>query len=193
MKKFLFSLAALAALTLSSCGGNATAEGEEGAAIDSLTVLIEDGLNAVSDSASAVDIIGKAKATIEELTAKGDTAAVKAYKWKLKKIFDDNKAKLETMNIGSLINEVANVEDLAKTVKDAAVADAEVAKDELVDATKDAIESNEKVQEAKAAVEETQKKVEEAKQTAEEVKKSAEEIKAAAQNAKNALSNLKKN
>ncbi len=193
MKKLLFSLAAFAALTLSSCGGNAAAEGEENAAVDSLTVLVEEGLNAATDSAAVVDLLNNAKATIDELVAKGDTAAINAYKWKLKKIFDDNKAKLETMNVASLLNEVANVEDLAKSVKDAAVADAEVAKEEAVEAAKEAIENNEKVQEVTAAAEEAQKKVEETKQAAEDVKKSAEEIKAAAQNAKNALSNLKKN
>ena len=157
MKKFLFSLATIVALSLAtvSCSSPNT---EEGANVDELTSSLEDALNAAGDSAAVVDAFNAAQKQISELEASGDTAAVKAYKWKLKQLFDENKEKYEGMNVVSAINEVANIENIAKAVKDAAVADAATAKDDAVDAAKTAIEANEDVQEAKAKAEEAKAK-----------------------------------
>ena len=191
MKKLLFSLATIVALSLAtvSCGSSK----EEGANVDELTTSLEEALNAANDSSAIIDAFSSAQKTISELEAAGDTAAVNAYKWKLKQLYDQNKDKFESMNVVSALNEVANIEEIAKSVKAAAVADAETAKEDAIEAAKAAVESNEAVQDAKAKAEEVKAKAEEVKATAEEVKKSAEEVKAAAENAKEALSKLKKN
>ena len=179
MKKLLFSLATIVALSLAtvSCGSSK----EEGANVDELTSSLEEALNAANDSSAIIDAFSSAQKTISELEA----AAVNAYKWKLKQLYDQNKDKFESMNVVSALNEVANIEEIAKSVKAAAVADAETAKEDAVEAAKAAVESNEAVQDAKA-------KAEEVKAAAEDVKQSAEEVKAAAENVKSALSNLKK-
>ena len=184
MKKLLFSLATIVALSLTAVSCSSS-NNEEGANVDELTTSLEDALNAATDSTAVIDAFKAAQKQISELEAAGDTAAVKAYKWKLKQLFDQNKEKFEGMNVVSAINEVANIENIATAVKEAAVADAATAKDDAVDAAKAAIEANEDVQEAKA-------KAEEVKAAAEDVKQSAEEVKAAAENVKSALSNLKK-
>ena len=184
MKKLLLILAATASMAFTSCGGS-TQETPNEANVDSLATAFENGINGAADSAAIVQLIGEASENIKALEAKGDTAAVKAYKWKLQELIDKNKDKFQNMDAVSAINEIANVENLAKQVVDAAKADAKTATAEGAQAAENAAENSDKVQEVKG-------KIEDAQQKAEDTKKAIDDVKSAAQNAKDALNKLKK-
>ena len=183
MKKLLFVLAATASMTFTSCGGS-TQETTTEANIDSLATAFENGINE-ADSAAIVQLIGEASENIKALEAKGDTAAVKAYKWKLQELIDKNKDKFQNMDAVSAISEIANVENLAKQVVDAAKADAKTATADGAEAAKNAAENSDKAKEVKG-------KIEDAQQKAEDTKKAIDDVKSAAQNAKDAWNKLKK-
>lgn len=183
MKKLLFVLAATASMAITSCGGS-TQETSTEANVDSLATAFENGING-ADSAAIVQLIGEASENIKALEAKGDTAAVKAYKWKLQELIDKNKDKFEGMDVASAISEIANVENLAKQVVDAVKADAATAKADGIEAAANAAENSQKVQEVKDKVENAQQKVE-------DTKKAIDDVKSAAQNAKDAWNSLKK-
>lgn len=187
MKKLLLIFAASASMAFTSCGGgNTTASAtSDETNVDSLATAFETELGNAQDSASVADLIGKASKDIKDLEAKGDTAAVKAYKWKLQELIDKNKDKFQGMDVSSAISEIANVENLSKQAVDAAKADAKTAANDAADAATTAAKNDEKVKEAKAKIEDTQKKVE-------ETKKAVDDVKSAAQNAKDAFNNLKK-
>ena len=186
MKKILLIFAASATLALTSCGGsnNATATTSNEANVDSLATAFEAELGNAQDSSAVADLIGKATENIKNLEAKGDTAAVKAYKWKLQELIDKNKDKFQGMNVASAISEISDVENLSKQVVNAAKTDTKTAADDAADATATAVKNDGNVKEAKAKIEETQKKVE-------ETKKAVDDVKSAAKNAKEALNNLK--
>lgn len=183
MEKILLIFAASATLALTSCGGsnNATATTSNEANVDSLATAFEAELGNAQDSSAVADLIGKATENIKNLEAKGDTAAVKAYKWKLQELIDKNKDKFQGMNVASAISEISDVENLSKQVVNAAKTDTKTAADDAATAVK----NDGNVKEAKAKIEETQKKVE-------ETKKAVDDVKSAAKNAKEALNNLKK-
>ena len=182
MKKLLFVLAATASMAFTSCGG--TQETSNEANVDSLATAFENGINE-ADSAAIVQLIGEASENIKALEAKGDTAAVKAYKWKLQELIDKNKDKFQNMDAVSAISEIANVENLAKQVVDAAKADAKTATADGAEAAKNAAENSDKAKEVKG-------KIEDAQQKAEDTKKAIDDVKSAAQNAKDAWNKLKK-
>ena len=182
MKKLLFVLAATASMTFTSCGGS-TQETTTEANVDSLATAFENGINE-ADSAAIVQLIGEASENIKALEAKGDTAAVKAYKWKLQELIDKNKDKFQNMDAVSAISEIANVENLAKQVV-AAKADAKTATADGAEAAKNAAENSDKAKEVKG-------KIEDAQQKAEDTKKAIDDVKSAAQNAKDAWNKLKK-
>ena len=182
MKKLLFVLAATASMAFTSCGGS-TQETSNEANVDSLATAFENGINE-ADSAAIVQLIGEASENIKALEAKG-TAAVKAYKWKLQELIDKNKDKFQNMDAVSAISEIANVENLAKQVVDAAKADAKTATADGAEAAKNAAENSDKAKEVKG-------KIEDAQQKAEDTKKAIDDVKSAAQNAKDAWNKLKK-
>ena len=184
MKKLLLILAATASMAITSCGGSSQEASNE-ANVDSLATAFENGIADAADSAAIVQLIGQAGENIKALEAKGDTAAVKAYKWKLQELIDKNKDKFEGMDVASAISEIANVENLAKQVVDAAKADAATAKADGIEAAANAAENSQKVQEVKDKVENAQQKVE-------DTKKAIDDVKSAAQNAKDAWNSLKK-
>ncbi len=186
MKKLLLLFAASVSLALSSCGGSTKVATSNEANVDSLATAFEDGINGAQDSATIVDLIGKANDNLKKLEANGDTAAAKAYKWKLQELIEKNKDKFQNMDITSAISEIANVENLSKQVVDAAKADAKTANTEAEEKTKAAVKNSEEAKDLKGKTEETLKK-------AEETKKAVDDVKAAAQNAKEVLNNLKKN
>ena len=105
--------------------------------------------------------------------------------WKLQELIDKNKDKFQNMDAVSAISEIANVENLAKQVVDAAKADAKTATADGAEAAKNAAENSDKAKEVKG-------KIEDAQQKAEDTKKAIDDVKSAAQNAKDAWNKLKK-
>ncbi|MGM9803623.1 MAG: hypothetical protein ACI308_05540 [Muribaculaceae bacterium] len=185
MKKLLLSLVAFIALALTSCGSSSNNTTPNEANVDSLANALEQAINAAADSASIINAINQADSTIKALEITGDTAALKAYKWKLKEFIDNNKEKFEGVSVPEAISEIANIDNLARQITEAAKTDAQTATSDAQDAAKTAVETNQKVVETKEKIEEAQKKAEETKQT-------IEDVKSAAQSAKDALSRLKK-
>ena len=177
-------MAATASMAITSCGGSSQEASNE-ANVDSLATAFENGIADAADSAAIVQLIGEASENIKALEAKGDTAAVKAYKWKLQELIDKNKDKFQNMDAVSAISEIANVENLAKQVVDAAKADAKTATADGAEAAKNAAENSDKAKEVKG-------KIEDAQQKAEDTKKAIDDVKSAAQNAKDAWNKLKK-
>lgn len=172
MKKIFIAIAAVAAMTLASCGGQ-TAQGGENDTID--TVVVEESnveeaqaeaeaiiseLAADEDATTLAEKAAKAKAYIEQLIKNGDVEAAKAYASKIKQFVEENKAKFDNLKDGTttiteLINGVTtlptNIKETAEAAAEAVNADANAAK-EAVKAAAEA-KANEVVEETKAAAE----------------------------------------
>lgn len=199
MKKIFISIAALAAMTFTSCG-NQTAQGGDNDSID--TVVVEETgvkdaqaeaetiVSSLADQLKAGNAEGiqakieEVKAYIAELLNNDKLEAATAYASQIQKFLDENKDKLDEYTNGTAsklsdaLSKAGGLENVASGLLEAVSGKA----NEAADAAKSAIEekANEAVEAAKAKAEEKAKEaVENAKSKAyEEGKKAGEDAKA---------------
>lgn len=148
MKKILFAVAAMAAITFASCGGNKT----ESAAVAADTVAAEqvDGTETLataletSDPAQVQTAVESIQTKIQELIQSGDVQKAEEYKSQLVTWYNENKEKVEAitsgqMNISQIIETVKTlptsvggaVEGAAESAAEAAKADAQAAGEQV--------------------------------------------------------------
>lgn len=189
MKKILFAVAAMAAFTFASCGGNKT----ENPAVEADTVAVEavEGIDALGEALEAGDpaqlqtVAETMQTKVQELIANGNIEQAEAYKLQLEKWYNENKEKVEAiaadgLNIGQIVETVKNLpttaENAGEAAVDAAKADAQVVGEQVKEAAKQKAQEevnkaeqkvNEKVQqETQKAAEKVNQKVQEGTQKA---------------------------
>ena len=213
MKKIFIAIAAVAAMTLASCGGQTAQGGDnDSTAIDS-TVVEETGVNEAVTEAEAVvssladqlkagnseglqSKIEEIKAYITELANNGKLEAAQAYAEKVQKFLDENKAQIDEYTNGAA-SKVAAALASAGGIKEVASSLLNDVNTKANDAVEDAKNTATKaVEDAKAAAEaKANEAVENAKSKAyEEGKKAGEAAKAKVNEAVDKAANdLKKN
>ncbi len=190
MKKFF--ILAVTAIGLAACGGN-TKEAPETVAVDTLTSEMSAQLDELAakvqegDTAAILELSKQAGEYVDELIAAGDSAAAELYSSKIKEFVEDNKAKLEELNVTSTLGEIVDAvvalpgeaektaEEAVEAVKSDAEAAVEAGKEkaaEAVDAAK--AEAEQKVDAAKAKAAEKTNEVIDA--GAKKVEKAAQDV-----------------
>lgn len=181
MKKLLFALAAVVALSLGSCTDTKTDANNAGADSTFNVEQFQEALVAATDSAAVADLLNNANAEVQKLVEAGDQEGAKNLIEKIKEIVNTNKEKLAAIvpSIGTLVDQVVAVpeslkdvvnpdslKDQAKEVAEGAVQDAKDAVNEKANEVVDkaAEKVNEGVDKAKDAANDAAKKgVDEAK------------------------------
>ena len=187
MKKLFVMLAAVAAISFTSCK-NEVANTDEAMTAESFQTEL-DSLVVAGDATAVEGLIEKSNKQIETLIAAGDTVAAKSLYQKIVEIVGTQKDKLDAIkpNLSSLIGG-ANIPDALKTIVKEAVDTAQALGEEA--AGKAVNEVANKVagtDEAKAVNE----KAEEVKKTADKVNETAKDVKDAAEKTKDAVNALK--
>jgi len=161
MKKIFIAIAAVAAFTFTSCGGNssdnccADCDSTEICEPDT-TPQITDDLEAAiesGDEAAVQTALEGIKAKIIEFAT--DSAELAKYKYQLQKFAADHKDDLNKLATGEitvsdLVSNIENVSELAKEAKDAATADAKTVNNEAKAAAETAKENIKAEAKAKA-------------------------------------------
>lgn len=198
MKKIFIAIAAVAAMTFASCGGNTTQGGENDSIPADSVVLEEVGvadaeanaeaaISSLADKLKVSDVdgitkkIAEVQAYIQELINTGKLAAANVYVEKLQSFINENEEKLSALSadgtnsvkdlLGKVTALTSGAESLAGNVQEAADG-AKAAVDDAVENAK--AKAQEKVEEAKAKAEEkAAQAVEDAKAKAQEAGKKA--------------------
>lgn len=146
MKKIFIAIAAVAAISFSSCGNSTkTAETEDTLTADVVDEPIEKTLEEAIQNGD-IDAIKAEFDKIKEMIANGDTAEAKKYAYKLQEFAAAHKDDLNDLangeiTVDELINGIKNmpssVSSLATGAKDAATSDAKTVKEEVKEAAKE--------------------------------------------------------